>query len=163
MGRSDIEIPDAPYVYGGQVEPLCRECQLPCQLERTSVDCLRRFFLQGMLQCTYFIYGYCFLEQEEGCTFDNGGKHDQYWMQLLNDYFHNVRDREENDPDFVRNAEELRKLVEAKINDRQVPLCRYLEEVYNRVMEEGGGLSEEMMDRLDDAYLALLAGTERKR
>jgi len=116
-----------------------------------------------MLQCTYFVYGYCFLVDRPGCVFDNGGDHDTYWHGLLSDYFHNVGDREESDPDFARNSEELKRLVFEQIKDRQVSLCRYFEEVYHRIMEEGGGLSEEMMEHLDEAYLALLAGTTRKR
>jgi len=163
MGRPEIKIPKAPYVYGGDNEALCRECQLPCEHEVTNPDCFRRFFLQGMLQCTYFVYGYCFLVDRPGCVFDNGGDHDTYWQGLLGDYFHNVGDREESDPDFVKNAKELKRLVFEQIKDRQVSLCRYFEEIYHRIMEEGGGLSEEMMEHLDEAYLALLAGTTRKR
>jgi hypothetical protein len=144
------------------VEVLCRECELPCRLEETSIDCLRRFFLQGLLQCTYFVFGYCFLVDRPGCVFDNGGQHEQYWLNLLRDYFHRVGDKDETDPEFPRNAEEVQRLVDRWIADRQVYLCRYVEEVYNRVMETGGGLSEEMMEKLDEAYLALLAGTRRK-
>ncbi len=115
-----------------------------------------------MLHCTYFVYGYCFLVDEPGCVMDNGGKHDTYWLNLLNDYFHNVRDREDTDPDFALHSEELKSLVFEWINNRQVSLCRYVEEYYDKVMENGGGLSEEVMDKLDDAYLALLRGTKRK-
>lgn len=163
MGRPEIEIPDHHFVYGGDAETLCRECQLPCKLDVTSIDCFRRFFLQGMLQCTYFVHGYCFLIDEPGCVFDNGGKHDKYWMNLLNQYFHNVKDIEEKDPNFVTRVQELNQLIEQQISDRQVSLCRYLEEIYNRAMETGGGISEEMMERLDEAYLAQLAGTPRKK
>jgi hypothetical protein len=42
-------------------------------------------------------------------------------------------------------------------------LCRYFEEFYHRMLEDGGGSSEDVMARLDDAYLALLRGTSRKR
>jgi hypothetical protein len=163
MGRPDIEVPEAPYAYGGNKVELCRDCQLPCKLKVTSPDCFRRFSLQGMLECSYFVYGYCFLNTEPGCVFDNGGHHEDYWLNLLNDYFHNVKNREESDPDFVKNADELKKLVSQQIQDRQVQLCRYIEEYYNRIMEEGGGLSEDIMERLDEAYLALLSGTSRKR
>ena len=163
MGRPEINVPKVSFVYGGDAEPLCRECQLPCKLDETSIDCYRRFFLQGMLQCTYFVFGYCFLLEEAGCVFDNGGKHDVYWMNVLNQYFHNVTDISENDPNFRRHADELRKLIDQQISDRQVSLCRYLEEIYNRVMETGGGLNEEMMDALDEAYIALLSGTSRKK
>jgi hypothetical protein len=163
MGRPDIRVPEALYAYGGDKTMLCRECQLPCKMTVTGVDCFRRFFLQGMLECTYFVYGYCFLTTEPGCVFDNGGHHEDYWLLLLNDYFHNVRNREESDPDFARNSGELKKLVFRQIEDRQVVLCRYFEEYYTRVMSEGGGLSEEMMEKLDEAYLALLGGTQRKR
>jgi hypothetical protein len=162
MGRPEIEVPDAPFVYGGEAETLCRECQLPCKLMKTSTDCFRRFFLQGLLQCTYFVHGYCFLEKEKGCVFDNGGKHDVYWMNLLNQYFHNVKDIESKDPDFVKRVEQLKALIDQHIASRQVSLCRYIEEYYNRVMETGGGASEEMMDKLDQAYIALLSGTSRK-
>jgi hypothetical protein len=162
MGRPEIEIPDYRFVYGGQAEELCRDCQLPCQLDVTSVDCYRRFFLQGLLQCTYFVNGYCFLVDKAGCVFDNGGEHETYWMNLLNQYFHNVKDVEEKDPEFVKRAEELKGLIAEQIENRQVSLCRYLEEIYNRAMETGGGLSEEMMDKLDEAYIALLSGTPRK-
>ena len=163
MGRPEIEVPEAPYVYGGNNETLCRECQLPCQLDVTSVDCFRRFFLQGMLQCTYLIYGYCFLIDKSGCVFDNAGDHDTYWMNLLNEYFHNVTHREESNPEFVRRAEELKRLVFEQIDNRQVSLCRYFEEYYNRLMEDGGGMGEEVMEKLDEAYLSLLSGTTRKR
>ena len=162
MGRPEIKIPAAPYVYGGKPESLCRDCQLPCQLDETQPDCFRRFFLQGMLHCTYSVYGYCFLDRP-GCVFDNGGEHDSYWVQVLSEYFHNVGRREENDPDFKQSREQLIKLVNEHIADRQVSLCRYLEETYQRVLEDGGGLSEDVMGRLDEAYLALLAGTSRKR
>ena len=161
MGRPEIEVPEISFVYGGDNERLCRDCQLPCQLEVTSVDCFRRFFLQGMLHCTYLVFGYCFLDKP-GCVFDNGGDHDTYWMNLLNEYFHNVMSREESDPQFVQRAEELRGLVFQQIDNRQVSLCRYFEEYYDRIMEEGGGMSEEIMEKLDEAYLALLAGTTRK-
>ena len=61
-------------------------------------------------------------------------------------------------------AERIRRtLAGEQIEDRQVSLCRYLEEIYHRALEDGGGLSEDVMSRLDDAYLALLAGTSRKR
>ena len=163
MGRPEIKVPKFSFVYGGEAEPLCRECQLPCKLDTTSVDCYRRFFLQGMLQCTYFVFGYCFLVDEPGCVFDNGGKHDTYWMNVLNQYFHCVTDISDRDPNFKLNAEELRKLIDKQIGDRQVSLCRYLEEIYDRVMETGGGLNEEIMDALDEAYIALLGGTSRKK
>ena len=162
MGRPEIEVPEFPFVYGGDAEFLCRECQLPCQLDKTSVDCVRRFFLQGFIQCTYFVRGYCFLVEEKGCVFDNGGKHDSYWRNLLNQYFHNVQDVESTDPDFVRHVEELKWLINEQIENRQVSLCRYLEEIYNHIMETGGGVCEEIMDALDEGYIALLAGTTRK-
>jgi hypothetical protein len=163
MGHSSITITTLPFIYGAESETLCEECKLPCKLDAMSIDCFRRFFLQGMLQCTYFVYGYCFLEQQPGCVFDNGGMHDSYWMRLLNDYFHNVKGVDETDPDFARRSEELRGLVFGHIENRQVSLCRYVEEIYNRVLEDGGGLSEEMMEKLDEAYLALLSGTSRKK
>ena len=163
MGGSEIEVPAAPYVYGGDNTQLCRECQLPCQLKVTSTDCFRRFFLQGMLECTYFVFGYCFLTTEPGCVFYNGGHHEDYLLNLLNDYFHNVGNRDTTDPDFVSNSEQLKKLVAQQVEDRQVQLCRYFEEYYNRVMEQGGGLSEEIMEKLDEAFLSLLDGTTRKR
>ncbi|UCG51547.1 MAG: hypothetical protein JSW58_15390 [Candidatus Latescibacterota bacterium] len=162
MGRPEIKVPDMPFAYGGDPETLCRECQLPCKLDETSVDCFRRFFLQGLLQCTYFVHGYCFLVEKPGCVFDNGGEHDTYWMNLLNQYFHNVKDIESNDPDFVKRVEELKRLIADQLGSRQMALCRYLEELYNRIMETGGGMSEEMMERLDEAYIALLGGTPRK-
>jgi hypothetical protein len=162
MGRPEIKVPEAPYVYGGDKTRLCRDCQLPCRLDETAPDCFRRFFLQGMLQCTYFVYGYCFLDRA-GCVFDNGGEHDHYWLNLLNDYFHNVARREESEPDFVQRREQLMQLVAEQIDNRQASLCRYFEEVYHRALEDGGGLSEDVMGRLDEAYLSLLAGTSRKR
>jgi len=163
MGRPEITIPSAPFVYGGDPELLCRECQLPCRLDHMSVDCLRRLFLQGLLQCTYLVHGYCFLTEPPGCVFDNGGVHDTYWLNALKQYFHNVEDIESKDPDFVRYVEELKTLIDNSIATRQVSLCRYIEEYYNRLMESGGGMSEEMMERLDEAYIALLGGTSRKR
>jgi len=163
MGRPEIKIPTAPFVYGGDPETLCRECQLPCRLDEMSIDCLRRLFLQGFLQCTYLVHGYCFLIDEAGCVFDNGGAHDSYWMRSLNQYFHNVEDVKGEDPNFVRYVDELKRLIDNSIDTRQVSLCRYVEEYYNRVMETGGGMSEEMMERLDEAYITLLSGTTRKR
>lgn len=163
MGRPEIEVPEYSFVYGGDAEMLCRECQLPCRMDKTSVDCFRRFFLQGFLQCTYFVHGYCFLEEKEGCVFDNGGQHDTYWMNLLNQYFHNVKDIESMDADFVQHVEDLKTLIKERIESRQVPLCRYLEEYYNHVMSTGGGMGEEMMEQLDEAYLSLLGGTSRKK
>ena len=162
MGRPEIKIPAAPYVYGGDPTGLCRDCRLPCKLDETSPDCFRRFFLQGMLQCTYFVYGYCMLDRP-GCVFDNGGDHDHYWVHVLNDYFHNVARREESEPDFAQRRAQLLALAGEQIANRQMSLCRYLEEVYHRALEDGGGMSEDVMGRLDDAYLALLAGTSRKR
>jgi hypothetical protein len=163
MGRPEIKIPAVSFLYGGDLETLCRECRLPCRLDMTGIDCLRRFFLQSLLQCTYFVFGYCFLSEVPGCVFDNGGEHENYWMSLLNGYFHGVGDAAETDAAFARRSEELKSLVFEQITNRQVPLCRYLEEVYNRVMETGGGLSEEMMEKLDEAYMALLGGTPRKQ
>jgi hypothetical protein len=163
MGRPEIEVPEAPYTYGGDKERLCRDCRLPCRLDVTSPDCFRRFFLQGMLHCTYFVYGYCFLVDRPGCVFDNGGEHDTYWLQLLKEYFHNVTGRKEDEADFARRRAELIHLVSEQIESRQVSLCRYFEEFYHKVLEDGGGASEDVMTRLDDAYLALLSGTSRKR
>ncbi|UCH84858.1 MAG: hypothetical protein JSW50_03985, partial [Candidatus Latescibacterota bacterium] len=117
----------------------------------------------GMVQCTYLVHGYCFLTEHPGCIFDNGGSHDTYWLNALNQYFHNVEDVESEDPDFVRYVEELKILIDSNIATHQVQLCRYIEEHYNRVMETGGGMSEEIMERLDEAYIALLGGTSRKR
>lgn len=162
MGRPEIRVPDYGFVYGGEVEILCRECQLPCRLQETAVDCLRRFFLQGLLQCTYFVDGYCFLDDGPGCVFDNGGRHETYWMGLLKQYRHHVAGAERTDRDFVRRDEEFRRLIEDQIAARRVSICRYLEEYYNRVMETGGGASEEMLEKLDEAYMALLGGTSRK-
>lgn len=163
MNRPEIIVPDVPFLYGGDLETLCRECQLPCKLDTTSIDCMRRFFLQSYLQCTYCIYGYCFLIDTPGCVFDNGGVHETYWLNLLNEYFHAVGENGVPDGDFARRSEELKQLVFEQIQSRQISLCRYVEEMYNRVMETGGGLGEEMMERLDEAYLALLCGTSRKR
>ena len=163
MGRPEIRVPGARFVYGGEPVSLCRECQLPCRLEETSIDCFRRFFLQGFLQCTYLVHGYCFLSDKPGCVFDNGGEHDTYWMSLLSQYFHNVEDTEAKDSDFARHVKELRRLIDEQIAGRRVSLCRYLEECYNRVMETGGGVSEDMLEKLDEAYIALLGGTSRKK
>jgi hypothetical protein len=132
-------------------------------LEETSIDCFRRFLLQGFLQCTYFVQGYCFLSDKPGCVFDNGGEHDTYWMSLLSQYFHGVEDAELKDPDFVKHVSELGRLIDEQITGRQVSLCRYLEEYYNRVMETGGGMREDMLEKLDEAYMALLGGTSRKK
>jgi len=163
MGRPEIKVPLRTFVYGGDAEMLCRECQLPCTMDETSMDCFRRFFLGGLLECSYFVYGYCFLEEKGGCVFDNGGEHDTYWQNALNQYFHNVKDIDQQDPDFVTHAEELKKLIAMHIENRQVSLCRYLEEHYNRIMETGGGMNEEMLEKLDEAYYALLGGTSRKK
>jgi len=163
MGRPEIKVPDHPFVYGGDKERLCRDCQLPCKLEVTSVDCFRRFVLQGMLQCTYFVHGYCFLADSPGCVLDNDGDHDRYWLGILKEYFHNVGNGGGEDPAFARRRGQLDKLIEEQIENGSVSLCRYIEEFYHRVMEDGGGMSEDVMEKLDEAYLALLSGTQRKR
>ena len=162
MGRPDIKIPSHPFTYGGDAEMLCRECQLPCHLSETSMDCFRRFVLQGMLQCTYLVHGYCFLQEQPGCVFDNGGQHDKFWLNSLNQYYHNVKDAEMTDPQFRDRVKDLKILIEDNIANRRVSLCRYIEEFYNQMMENGGGMSEEMLERLDEAYMALLSGTRRK-
>jgi hypothetical protein len=110
---------------------------------------------------SYFVYGYCFLTEQPGCVFDNGGKHETYWLNLLNDYFHNVYQKEMNDQ-YLQGREQVLKLVEEQIERSNVYLCRYVEEYYNRIMEIGGGLSEDMLVRLDEAYLSLLRGIKRK-
>jgi hypothetical protein len=95
-------------------------------------------------------------------VFDNGGEFDRYWLGMLRQYFHNVDGRKESDEAFVRHREEVTRLVDEQISNRQVPLCRYFEEYYNRLLEDGGGLSEDVMSRFDEAYLSLLSGTTRK-
>jgi hypothetical protein len=150
-----------PFTFGGDTGICCEECALPCELDEMTIDCHRRLFLQGMLNCSYFVYGYCFLIDEPGCVFDNGGKHDTYWLQLLNEYFHNVSGREE-DEAFLSSREEAVKLIEDQIERQNVYLCRYIEQYYTQIMETGGGLSEDMLSRLDDAYLSVLRGISRK-
>lgn len=150
-----------PFTFGCDPEVICEECQLPCNLEEMSIDCHRRHFLQGMLNCVYFVYGYCFLIDEPGCVFDNGGKHDTYWIQLLSEYFHNINGREE-DEEFLKNRAEVDKLIAGEIERQNVFLCRYIEQYYSMVLETGGGLSEDMLSRLDEAYLSLLRGISRK-
>lgn len=150
-----------PFTFGGDPEALCEECRLPCSMERMSVDCHRRLFMAGMLHCSYFVGGYCFLVDLPGCVFDNGGRHETYWLQLLNEYIHNVDDREE-DEAFEAARSQARSLVDERISSGAVCLCRYLEQYYTQIMETGGGLSEEMLSRLDDAYLSLLKGISRK-
>ena len=97
-----------PFTFGGDTEAFCEECQLPCNLDAMTIDCHRRLFLQGMLNCSYFVYGYCFLIDEPGCVFDNGGRHDTYWLQLLNDYFHNASNREEDEAVLASRAEAVK-------------------------------------------------------
>lgn len=150
-----------PFTFGADAGALCDECRLPCSMTRMTVDCHRRLFLQGVLNCSYFVFGHCFLIDEPGCVFDNGGRHDTYWLTLLNEYIHNVDDREEDESFLVARSEAL-KLVLEQIEGRTVFLCRYLEQYYAQVMETGGGLSEEMLSRLDEAYLSLLRGISRK-
>jgi hypothetical protein len=150
-----------PFVFGADTWELCEECPLPCTLDRANLDCHRRFYLGGMVHCSYNVHGFCFLVAEEGCVFDNGGKHDTYWLHLLNEYFHNIHYREENE-EFEQKVEEVRRLIREQIENGTVYLCRYVEEYYNRIMESGGGLSEEKMEKLDEAFLALLNGTQRK-
>ena len=150
-----------PFTFGGDPHLFCEECQLPCGLAEMDIDCHRRMFLQGMIHCSYFVYGYCFLIDQPGCVFDNGGRHDSYWLPLLNDYFHNISGCTE-DESFHKHRSEVERLVMDQITQQNVYLCRYLEEYYHRVMETGGGLSEEMLSKLDEAYLSLLKGISRK-
>ena len=150
-----------PFTFGGDPGAFCAECQLPCNLEQMNIDCHRRLFLQGMINCSYFVFGHCFLIDVPGCVFDNGGRHDKYWLQLLNDYFHNVS-RTKEDENFLAQREEVLRLVSDQIERQNVYFCRYLEEYYNQIMQTGGGLSEEMLDKLDEAYLDLLRGISRK-
>jgi hypothetical protein len=107
------------------------------------------------------VFGYCFLIDQQGCVFDNSGRHDAYWLQLLNDYFHNV-ERKEEDGEFLRHRAEVLTLIGDQITNQNVYLCRYLEEYYNQIMTMGGGLSEEMLAKLDEVYLSLLRGIIRK-
>lgn len=150
-----------PFTIGGDPDAFCLECRLPCNLEEMSIDCHRRFFLQGLTNCSYFVFGYCFLMDEPGCVFDNGGRHDEYWLQLLNSYFHRS-EAEDPNPKFADSRAEVQRLIEEQIKNRSVHLCRYIEEYYQRAMETGGGLSEEMLSRLDEAYMSLLRGITRK-
>ncbi|HSG29834.1 MAG TPA: hypothetical protein VLA34_15235 [Candidatus Krumholzibacterium sp.] len=150
-----------PFTFGCGPEVICEECQLPCQLEKMTVDCHRREFLKGILNCVYFVHGYCYLTEIPGCVMDNGGKHDSYWLQLLRDYFHNADNREEDD-EFQRNRAEIMKLIDAELARQNVYLCRYIEQYYSMVLETGGGLSEDMLSRLDEVYLSLLRGISRK-
>jgi hypothetical protein len=150
-----------PFTYGTDPGAFCAECKLPCNLDEMTIDCHRRLFLRGQTNCSYLVYGYCFLVDQPGCVFDNGGRHDEYWLQLLNEYFHNAGRREENEEFLKRRAEVLR-LIAAQIESHAVYLCRYLEEYYTQIMGAGGGLSEEMLSRLDEAFLSLLRGINRK-
>lgn len=117
--------------------------------------------MQGMLHCTYFVKGYCFLIDHPGCVFDNGGRHETYWLQLLNEYFHNINLREET-PDFIEKRNHVLQLIDDQIKNQNVYLCRYIEEYYNNIMETGGGMSEDMLSAIDDAYLSMLRGIIRK-
>jgi hypothetical protein len=150
-----------PFVFGGDSEAFCAECRLPCNMEEMSIDCHRRFFLHGMMNCSYFVYGYCFLIDQPGCVFDNGGRQDEYWLQLLNEYFHDVSGKGESE-ELAKRRGEVLGLIEDQIRNRNVYLCRYLEEYYTQIMGAGGGLAEEMQSRLDEAYLSLLRGISRK-
>jgi hypothetical protein len=150
-----------PFAFGGDTEAFCADCKLPCTLEETTIDCHRRFFLHGLINCSYLVYGYCFLIDRPGCVFDNGGRHDEYWLHLLNEYFHNVSGRPE-DETFQRHRAEVLRLIGEQIASSGVHLCRYIEEYYGQIMGTGGGLSEEMLSKLDEAYLSLLKGITRK-
>ncbi len=150
-----------PFTFGCNPQVICEECQLPCNLDEMTVDCHRRGFLQGMVNCVYFVNGYCFLVGHPGCVFDNGGRHDTYWMQILGEFFHNVSGREE-DEEFLRNREEVLKLIGREIENQDVYLCRYIEQYYTQVLGTGGGLSEDMLSKLDEAFLSLLRGISRK-
>ena len=150
-----------PFTFGCDPEVICEECQLPCKVDEMLVDCHRRQFLQGMLNCSYFVYGYCFLVDVPGCVFDNGGKHDTYWLNLLNDFFHNCDGKDE-DEAFLKNREEVLKLIQNEREREGVFLCRYIEQYYTQILESGGGLNEETFSKLDDAYLSLLRGISRK-
>ncbi len=160
MGANNKAI-RVPYAVGGDPDAFCAECKLPCNLEEMNVDCHRRFFLHGLTNCSYFVYGYCFLVDQPGCVFDNGGRHDEYWIHLLNSYFHRT-EGESKDPQFAARRAEVLRLVETQIEGRTVYLCRYIEEYYQQIMGTGGGLSDEMQSRLDEAYLSLLRGISRK-
>lgn len=150
-----------PFTFGGDPGAFCADCKLPCALDEATIDCQRRFFMRGLINCSYFIYGYCFLIDRPGCVFDNGGRYDEYWLHLLNEYFHNVSRREE-DAAFEKHRAEVLRLVAEQMENHSVYLCRYLEEYYGQIMGTGGGLSEEMLSRLDEAYLSLLKGISRK-
>jgi hypothetical protein len=150
-----------PFTFGGDPEAFCADCQLPCNLEEMSLDCHRRFFLRGLINCSYLVNGYCFLIDRPGCVFDNGGRYDEYWLHLLNEYFHNVARREESE-EFKKHRDEVLRLIAEQRENQNVYLCRYLEEYYSQIMGTGGGLSEEMLSGLDEAYLSLLRGISRK-
>lgn len=150
-----------PFTFGGDPSLFCEECPLPCNLEEMNVDCHRRLFLQGMLHCVYFVYGHCFLIDKPGCVFDNGGRHDNYWLPLLRRYFHNA-DGDVEDEEFLKHKLEVERLIDDQIRQQNVFLCRYIEQYYSLVMETGGGLSEEMLSKLDEGYLSILRGISRK-
>jgi hypothetical protein len=158
---ADGKATKVPFTFGTDPAAFCAECKLPCNLDEMTIDCHRRLFLHGQTNCSYFVYGYCFLVDQPGCVFDNGGRHDEYWLHLLNEYVHNATGKEESEEYLKRRAEALA-LVARQIENRAVYLCRYLEEYYTQIMGSGGGLSEEMMSRLDEAYLSLLRGITRK-
>ncbi len=158
---TEIEKKGFEFTFGADPGVLCEECPLPCKLDGMSIDCHRRFFLKGLLHCSYFVKGYCFLIDKPGCVFDNGGRHDTYWLQLLNEYFHNINIREQT-PDFLEKRKHVLQLIQDQIENQNVYLCRYIEEYYNQIMETGGGLSEEMLSAIDEAYLSMLRGIIRK-
>jgi hypothetical protein len=149
------------FIHGPRPEELCDICALPCGFTACGETCHRRHFLQGMLYCSYFFRGYCFLIDVPGCAFDNGGRTEEYWRGLLRDYVYNVTGRDE-DETFQRARAQAIRYLEEQIEQKNVFLCRYFEEQYSQVLQSGGSASEEELMHLDRAYEALMSGGKRK-
>lgn len=136
-------------------------CALPCGFAACGETCHRRHFLQGLLHCSYFYKGYCFLIDVPGCAFDNGGRTEEFWLGLLRDYVYNLKSQPD-DESFAKARAQSVRYLEEQIEGRNVFLCRYFEEKYNAILESGGGASEEESRALDRAYEALMSGARRK-
>jgi hypothetical protein len=149
------------FLYGARPQDLCEVCELPCGFTACGPTCHRRHFLAGLLRCSYFYRGYCFLIDVPGCAFDNGGQTEGTWLSLLNAWLHN-RERAAESEDFRLARQRTEEALNEQIEAQNVYLCRYLEEVYNQALASGGSFDAEELEQLEAALLRLLSGMPRK-
>ncbi len=161
MAKPRLEPVNVDFICGARPADLCEVCELPCELPVCGATCHRRHFLAGLLNCSYFYRGHCFLIDVPGCAFDNGGRTEKHWLPLLNEYLHN-KERSAESEDYQLARRRTEEYLNEQIEAQNVFLCRYVEEVYNLGLSSGGSRAEEELGHLEQALLKLLSGALRK-